>query len=92
MAEADHRRALWERCLGTVLPRAEGLDLDFCAAAFELAGGNIRSVAVTAAYYAAESARPVTMPDLIRAVQREYQKLGRLTLDTEFGHYLDLLT
>ena len=32
------------------------------------------------------------MPDLIRAVQREYQKLGRLTLDTEFGHYLDLLT
>ncbi|MFL6117413.1 MAG: ATP-binding protein, partial [Catenulispora sp.] len=92
MPEADHRRALWERCLGPTLPRAADLDLDFCAGAFELAGGNIRSVAVTAAYYAAESGGPVTMPGLIRAVQREYQKLGRLTLDTEFGHYLDYLT
>jgi hypothetical protein len=91
MPEADHRRALWERCLAPPLPRAPDLDLDFCAAAFELAGGNIRSVAVTAAYLAADSGHPVTMPDLIRAIQREYQKLGRLTLDTEFGHYLDLL-
>src|SRR5262249_13336716 len=77
MPTPDRRRALWERCLGPTLPRADDLDLDFCATAFELAGGNIRSVAVTAAYLAADAARPVTMPDLIRAVQREYQKLGR---------------
>jgi hypothetical protein len=32
------------------------------------------------------------MPDLVRAVEREYRKLGRLTLDTDFGHYLDHLT
>ncbi|MGW0993287.1 ATP-binding protein [Streptomyces sp. NPDC002523] len=87
-----HRRALWDRCLGPVLPRATDLDLDFCADSFELAGGNIRSVAVTAAYLAAESGKPVTMSDLIHAVQREYQKLGRLTLASEFGPYMSLLT
>ncbi|CAM5443563.1 MULTISPECIES: ATP-binding protein [Streptomyces] len=85
------RRALWDRCLGPVLPRTTDLDLDFCAQSFELAGGNIRSVAVTAAYLAAESGTPVTMADLIHAVQREYQKLGRLTLASEFGPYMSLL-
>lgn len=73
------------------MPRAEGLDLDFCAESFELAGGNIRSVAVTAAYLAAESGGPVRMADLIHAVQREYQKLRRLTLASEFGEYVGLL-
>ena len=39
----------------------------------------------------ADSGEPVTMPTLIHAIQREYQKLGRLTLASEFGPYLDLL-
>ncbi|MFE4828574.1 AAA family ATPase [Streptomyces sp. NPDC056672] len=86
------RRLLWDRSLGPTLPRTPDLDLDFCAESFELAGGNIRSVAVTAAYLAAESATPVSMPTLIHAIQREYQKLGRLTLASEFGPYVHLLT
>ncbi|MFI1252489.1 ATP-binding protein [Streptomyces netropsis] len=91
LPDAEQRLLLWERCLGRVLPRSAGLDLRFCAESFELAGGNIRSVAVTAAYLAAESGEPVTMPDLIRGVQREYQKLGRLTLASEFGPYMGML-
>ena len=86
------RRTLWDRCLGTVLPRADDVDLDFCAAAFELSGGNIRSVAVTAAYLAAASDRPVRMADLVTAVATEYRKLGRLCLDREFGPYRSMLT
>ncbi|MGA4544033.1 ATP-binding protein [Uniformispora flossi] len=86
------RRRLWDRCLGGSLPRAADLDLDFCAKSFELAGGNIRAIAVTAAYFAADAGTPVTMPHLIHAIQREYQKLGRLTLPHEFGPYMDLLT
>src|SRR5207244_3373361 len=35
-----HRRQLWDRCLGPLVPRGD-VDLDFCAAAFELSGGNI---------------------------------------------------
>ncbi|NEC66603.1 ATP-binding protein, partial [Streptomyces sp. SID9727] len=89
--DPDQRRVLWDRCLGTVLPRGADLDLAFCAENFELAGGNIRSIAVTAAYLAAEAGGAVTMATLIHAVQREYQKLGRLTLASEFGPYLGLL-
>jgi SpoVK/Ycf46/Vps4 family AAA+-type ATPase len=85
------RRALWERCLGGRLPRADDLDLDFCATAFQLSGGNIRSATLTAAYLAADAGRPVRMADLIRAVQREYRKLGRLCLESEFGPYAGLV-
>ncbi|GAB2630553.1 ATP-binding protein [Streptomyces capparidis] len=89
--DAEHRRLLWDRCLGHAIPRAADLDLAFCGDAFELTGGSIRSTAVTAAYLAADSGRPLAMRDLIHAVQREYQKLGRLTLPSEFGRYHDLL-
>lgn len=92
LPDTAQRRALWDRCLAPILPGAADLDLDFCAQSFELSGGNIRSVAVTAAYLSAESGRPVTMANLIHAIQREYQKLGRLTLASEFGPYLSLLT
>ncbi|MFG1951409.1 ATP-binding protein [Micromonospora sp. NPDC048830] len=84
------RRALWDRCLGDRVPRAADVDLDFLAGAFELAGGHIRSAAVTAGYLAAGAGRPVGMAELIGAVGREYRKLGRLTLESEFGPYLGL--
>ena len=73
-------------------PRSDDVDLDFCATAFELSGGNIRSVAVSAAYLAAAAGRPVAMTDLVTAVATEYRKLGRLCLDREFGPYRSLLT
>ncbi|GAB2945834.1 ATP-binding protein [Micromonospora polyrhachis] len=88
--DEEARGALWERCLGGRVPRSNDVDLDFLAQAFELAGGHIRSAAVTAAYLAAGQSRPVGMAELIGAVGREYRKLGRLTLESEFGPYLAL--
>jgi hypothetical protein len=85
------RVQLWARCLAPPLPLGDDLDLAFCASAFELTGGNIRSAATTAAYLAAEAGRPVGMAELIAAVEQEYRKLGRLVLEREFGRYLSLL-
>ncbi|HEX2040916.1 MAG TPA: ATP-binding protein [Acidimicrobiales bacterium] len=90
--DAGLRRELWDRCLGAQVPRGDDIDLDFCAEAFELSGGNIRSVALTAAYLAAETGRPVTMADLIRATHREYRKLGRLSVAAEFGPWFDVVS
>ena len=88
---ADLRLALWERCLAPPLPVGDDLDLPFCAEAFELTGGNIRSAGITAAYLAAAARKPVGMAQLIAAVEQEYRKLGRLVLEREFGRYLSLL-
>ncbi|MFL6125883.1 ATP-binding protein, partial [Actinophytocola sp.] len=86
--DAEQRLALWDRCLGTAMPRADDLDLSFCADRFELAGGSIRACAVTAAYLSAAADRPVTMADVVDAVRQEYRKLGRLVLASEFGPWL----
>ncbi|MEU4804586.1 ATP-binding protein [Actinosynnema sp. NPDC023587] len=86
--DAAQRRALWDRCLGTALPRGGDLDLAFCAERFELAGGSIRSCVVTAAYLAAAADRPLVMADVVAAVHQEYRKLGRLVLENEFGPWL----
>lgn len=90
MPDPTQRLALWRLALRT-LPQSETLDLDFCAHAFELSGGAIRSAAVTAAYLAANAGCPVTMAQVVMAVQREYRKLGRLCVEQEFGRYHSLL-
>ncbi|MYR11058.1 AAA family ATPase, partial [Streptomyces sp. SID724] len=88
MPDARQRLALWDRCLGPAIPRDATLDLEFCADRFELAGGSIRACAVTAAYLAAESGKPLDMDQLVTAVLQEYRKLGRLVLESEFGPWL----
>ena len=89
--EEEYRRQLWERSLGTAMPRADDLDLGFLAESFQLAGGAIRNIVVAAAYAAAEHGRPLSMAHLIRATQREYLKMGRLCVESEFGPYYPLL-
>ncbi|TDE99155.1 ATP-binding protein [Occultella glacieicola] len=91
LPDVEYRLALWDQCLGAVVPRADDLDLVFCAEAFALAGGAIRSSAVTAAYLAAADGGRLGMVHLVTAVQREYRKMGRLSLPSEFGRYWDLI-
>ncbi|WUH98503.1 ATP-binding protein [Spirillospora sp. NBC_00431] len=76
--DAAQRLALWEHCLAPPVPVDGAVDLGRCAREFELAGGAIRSAAVTAGYLAAAAGRPVTMDDLLSGARREYRKLGRL--------------
>ncbi len=82
------RLELWRRCLAAPAPVDDDVDLEFCAQAFTLSGGNIRSIAVTAGYRAAAAKAPINMTDVITAVQQEYRKLGRLVVEQEFGDHL----
>ena len=90
MPDEHHRRRLWDRCLGSYAPRAADLDLDFCAATFDLSGGSISNICVAAAFLAAAGPGEVGMREVVRAVMREYRKLGRLAPEAELGPYLHL--
>jgi hypothetical protein len=85
--EPPHRRILWERSLGSVIPRSDDVDLDYLSVRFRLSGGNIRNIAVSAAFVAAAHDGPVTMTHLVRATADEYRKLGRLCTASEFGEW-----
>jgi hypothetical protein len=91
MPEEEDRRRLWRQNLGPSLPQGEDISLDFLARAFKLSGGNIRNIAVAAAFLAASEGRAVGMRDLIRATEREYRKMGRLCVQAEFGPYYELI-
>lgn len=89
--DEDDRLQLWELHLPTGVPRADDLDLAFLAQRFRLSGGNVRNICLAGAYLAAAEDRPLGMADLIHGTAREYQKLGRLCVEAEFGPWYGLV-
>jgi len=82
----DQRLAIWQRVWPDNTPR-KNLDLDFMARRFEITGGNIRNIALSAAFLGAEDGGCVRMKHLVRATWQEYQKMGKVIVDGEFGEY-----
>ncbi|MGD0989278.1 MAG: AAA family ATPase [Candidatus Sulfotelmatobacter sp.] len=82
----DQRLAIWQRVWPKNMPQQD-LDLNFMARRFEISGGNIRNIALSAAFLAAEDGGCVRMKHLIRATWQEYQKMGKVVMEGEFGEY-----
>ena len=74
---ADRLR-IWRQVWPTATPREAGLDLELLAREVDLPGGNIRNIAVAAAFLAASDGGVVTMEHLRSATRREYQKMGKV--------------
>jgi SpoVK/Ycf46/Vps4 family AAA+-type ATPase len=80
--ESDRHR-IWSVIWPSELP-TRALDLQAMAQRYDLAGGNIRNIAVAAAFMAAADGGAVTNDHLLRATRREYQKLGKVVSGGEF--------
>ena len=85
------RLRIWRKVWPDPSVLAADVDLAFMARQFELAGGHIRNVALKAAYLAADEGPAIHMVHLVAATRREFQKLGRMCVDDEFGSYKHLL-
>jgi hypothetical protein len=57
-------------------------------ARLNITGGNIRNIAMQAAFLAADSNEPVTMAHLLRAARCEYDKLEKPLTETEIASWL----
>jgi hypothetical protein len=73
--DASLRAELWRRVFPSATP-TEGLDIARLAR-LNIAGGNIRNIALNAAFLAAEAREPVRMGHLLRAAHGEYAKLEK---------------
>jgi len=69
------RAEIWRRVFPAVTP-TEGLDVERLAR-LSIAGGNIRNIALQAAFLAAATGEPVRMQHVARAAQIEYAKLEK---------------
>jgi hypothetical protein len=79
--DMEQRREIWRRIFPSDTPR-DGLDLDKLAM-LNVAGGNIKNIAVYAAFLAADAGEPVRMSHILRAARVEYDKLEMTLTDSE---------
>ena len=52
-----------------------------------MTGGNIRNIALAAAFLAADDGQRVNMSHLLRATQRELQKMGKIVAEGAFDRW-----
>ena len=89
--DEEDRYEIWGRSMPAAAPTHPDLDLRFMAKQFKFTGGSIKNVAVSAAFYAAESSLEIRMEHVIKAAKREFQKQGRLITEDDFGSYYPLV-
>ena len=87
----QEREHIWHQLLATSAPTHDDLDLRFLARQFELTGANIKSILLLAACYAAGEQQPIGMAHLVRAIAREYSKLGKPLSKNLFGPWYSSL-
>ena len=83
--EEPQRKELWRRSFPPNAPLADDVDPNELAALYELSGGSIRKASLYAAFLAAEAGEHIDFARISVAVDREYQKLGRLRPSKKLG-------
>jgi hypothetical protein len=81
--DPEQRAEIWRRAFPRTAP-TEGLD-ETKLARLNVAGGNIRNIAVTAAFLAAEAGESIQMRHVLNAARGEYAKLEKPLTETEIG-------
>lgn len=76
------RKLIWEKALPAQTPK-QGLDYERLAR-LNISGGNIHSIALNAAFAAAQNGQCVTMPILLAAARTEMRKLDKGVNEAEF--------
>jgi hypothetical protein len=84
--DAAARALIWRGAFPRATP-TEGLAFDKLAR-LSVAGGNIRNIALNAAFAAAGTGGPVVMPHVLAAARSEYVKLERSLPDAEIRGWL----
>lgn len=84
--DAAMRAEIWRRIFPPTLP-TENLDMEKLAR-LHVAGGNIRNIALHAAFIAADAQEPVRMNHLLRAAATEYAKLEKPLTEAEIGGWI----
>lgn len=84
--DAAQRAEIWRRIFPVQTP-IDGLDV-IKLGRLNVAGGNIRNIALNAAFLAADAGESVQMRHLLQAAQSEYTKLEKSLTNAEIGGWV----
>jgi SpoVK/Ycf46/Vps4 family AAA+-type ATPase len=89
--DENSRLRIWQDIFPKETPLDKSIDFGYFSKSFNISGGNIKNIALAAAFYAADDGMAVTMEHMVQACKREFQKMGKLCLKSDFGDYYDLI-
>jgi len=84
--DATQRGEIWERIFPASTP-TDGLDAGKLSR-LNIAGGNIRNIALNAAFLAADAGEEVRMKHLLHAARSEYAKMEKPLTEAEIGGWV----
>lgn len=84
--DAVQRAEIWRRIFPSKTP-TEALD-PLQLAKLNIAGGNIRNIALNAAFLAADASEPVQMKHMLQAAKTEYAKLEKNLTESEIAGWI----
>jgi ATP-dependent 26S proteasome regulatory subunit len=88
MPEEPYRLRIWQSLVPDDAPLGDDVDFAFLSRQFRISGGNIRNIVLAAGFLAARDGDVMTMRHFIQGTRREFQKLGRMVTEADFGEYL----
>ncbi|GFO97076.1 AAA+ family ATPase [groundwater metagenome] len=89
--DEKQRKLIWTGIFPKGAPRENDIDYNFFGERLNLAGGNIKNIALSSAFYAAEESCEIGMHHIMRAAKREYLKIGKPFLKEEFEPYYKMI-
>lgn len=89
--DAKMREEIYKRTIPAAAPLSDDIDWAFLAEKFELSGGHIKNIVLSAAFMAAQEGTPIGMKHLLRAAVGELKKNDIVVVREELREYADLL-
>ena len=73
LPDYNHRKQIWEKIYPKTVPVTDNIDFDFLAKNFEISGGNIKNIALLAAFMAASEPeiknQEVSMKHILKSLE-----------------------
>lgn len=84
---ATLRKKIWTNMFPPQMPLSKNIDFKYLAENFEISGGNIKNIAINAAFMAAGSSKQVGMEHIIKSAIYELKKQGKTLIEDDLGEY-----
>jgi SpoVK/Ycf46/Vps4 family AAA+-type ATPase len=82
--DAERRQEIWRTHFPAEAPTSREIDYAWLGQQLQITGGNIKNIALNAAFLAAEDGGEIAMEHVLRGAKREFEKIGKLWNEKEF--------
>lgn len=91
LPDFDLRLKIWKNMFPSDTPISKDVNFEYLAKNFEIAGGSIKNIVLTASFMAASESDKVEMKHIIKSIEYELKKQGKMVSKSDFAQYAYLL-